>query len=401
MFTRNEPQPIHLLETFVVNNPLLEQLEALTTEFNIFEALGAVRQELRHSDFLAFLLNPAEKHGLGDLFLKRFLMQVLSNAERPPLSPIAIDTITLNDTLIEREKDHIDILIHDTGQKLVCLIANKIDSGEHGDQLTRYLRLTRERFSDRDTRFIPIYLTPEGDEAPNTAYLTISYSNLADLIDRVQQSQASIMGSDANTMLRHYVAMLRRHIVSDSNIADLCRQIYRQHKTAIDLIIEHIPDLRQGIADFLMELIDNTAGTVRDQSVKTYIRFIPHSWDSIPALKRGEGWTASGRLLLFELHNAPDSLSVGLVVGPGPAALRQTLFDYAQRNRRDFQGISSKLGNNWGTIFRRKLLFQHDYGESTLEDLIPKIEVKWQQFLERDLPVLHDHIRQIRFPIGV
>ena len=37
-----------LLARFVVENPELEQLEALLAEFNIFEALGAVRQELRH-----------------------------------------------------------------------------------------------------------------------------------------------------------------------------------------------------------------------------------------------------------------------------------------------------------------------------------------------------------------
>ena len=46
------------IEAFVVDNPQLEQLEALIAEFNIFEAMGVVRQELRHSDFLAFMLNP-------------------------------------------------------------------------------------------------------------------------------------------------------------------------------------------------------------------------------------------------------------------------------------------------------------------------------------------------------
>jgi hypothetical protein len=44
-----------LLENFVVGNRDLERLERLLNEFSIFEALGAVRQELRHSDFLAFL----------------------------------------------------------------------------------------------------------------------------------------------------------------------------------------------------------------------------------------------------------------------------------------------------------------------------------------------------------
>jgi hypothetical protein len=48
------------LEAFVVENDDLETLEGLLEQFNIFEALGVARQELRHSDFLAFLLDPRQ-----------------------------------------------------------------------------------------------------------------------------------------------------------------------------------------------------------------------------------------------------------------------------------------------------------------------------------------------------
>ena len=60
-----------LLQKLVVDNSALERLESLITGFNIFEAIGAVRQEPRHSDFLAFLLDPGADHGLGDAFAKR------------------------------------------------------------------------------------------------------------------------------------------------------------------------------------------------------------------------------------------------------------------------------------------------------------------------------------------
>jgi len=45
------------LEDFLIENPDLERLEIMLGEFNLFEALGVVRQELRHSDFLGFLLD--------------------------------------------------------------------------------------------------------------------------------------------------------------------------------------------------------------------------------------------------------------------------------------------------------------------------------------------------------
>ena len=58
-----------VLEAFLIENPDLERLELLLSEFNLFEAVGVVRQELRHSDFLGFLLDPRQSHGLGDVYL--------------------------------------------------------------------------------------------------------------------------------------------------------------------------------------------------------------------------------------------------------------------------------------------------------------------------------------------
>lgn len=62
------------LEAFLLDNEELEQLEALLNEFNIFEAIGAMRQEVRHSDFLAFLLDPRERHSLGAMFGQQLLL---------------------------------------------------------------------------------------------------------------------------------------------------------------------------------------------------------------------------------------------------------------------------------------------------------------------------------------
>ena len=39
--------------------------------------------------------------------------------------------------------------------------------------------------------------------------------------------------------------------MSDSEIAELCRQIYRRHQRALDLIFEHRPDLQKDLADKL------------------------------------------------------------------------------------------------------------------------------------------------------
>lgn len=53
------------LEYFLVGNRDLVRLEALQERFDAFEVMGIVRQELRHSDFLAFLLDPGTNAAWG------------------------------------------------------------------------------------------------------------------------------------------------------------------------------------------------------------------------------------------------------------------------------------------------------------------------------------------------
>ena len=59
-----------------------QEIDQCMARFNLFEAVGAVRGELRHSNFLAFLLSPLRSHGLGALALLRFLRAVLAKIPR-------------------------------------------------------------------------------------------------------------------------------------------------------------------------------------------------------------------------------------------------------------------------------------------------------------------------------
>src|SRR5229473_5999283 len=81
------------LERFVVENDDLLALESRIGRFNIFDALGLTRHEVRHSNFLAFILDPAESHGQGQIFLKAVLMDLLKQApvDLRPFSPIELD----------------------------------------------------------------------------------------------------------------------------------------------------------------------------------------------------------------------------------------------------------------------------------------------------------------------
>src|SRR5947209_11077978 len=85
-------EELSALEQFVVENDDLLALESLIGRFNIFDALDIARAEIRHSNFLAFILDPAESHGQGQRFLKAILVDLLKTApDKRPLSPIDLD----------------------------------------------------------------------------------------------------------------------------------------------------------------------------------------------------------------------------------------------------------------------------------------------------------------------
>src|SRR5262245_54694181 len=111
----NEPPntEIAALEQFVVENDELQWLEEAIGRFNIFDSLGIARVEIRHSNFLAWLLDPAESHGQGSLFLRALLMDVLRKAPANlrPISPIELDGGELRDVQIHREWQNIDLVI--------------------------------------------------------------------------------------------------------------------------------------------------------------------------------------------------------------------------------------------------------------------------------------------------
>ena len=390
MMNGDDALAIRDLEAFVLSNDDLERLEALIAEFNIFEALGAVHHELRHSDFLAFLLDPNANHGLGDSFLKRFLMRVLMDANDPPLNPIRIDLISMDQAVIRREWQNIDIFIEDPLNNLVVIIENKILSGEHDRQLKRYYGIVQSRFPRAS--IVPVFLTPDGIDPSEDCYIPVGYNVVADVLKVTLERDGSILGPDVQTLISHYATMLRRYIVSDSEIAELCQRIYRRHQKALDLIYEHRPDMQLAIFEFFVEMLQQREGIELDHSTKTAVRFHPAAWDDLPALNVSDG-KKTWPLLIFEIRNDPTQVRLRLFMTPGPNHRRQTLFDLAKQN--SILRRAKNLAPQYHILYTADLLKKQDMDEATMDDLTPKIDQRWRQFLDYDLHQINDTLMQL------
>ena len=383
-----------LLESFIVDNPDLAALEAKISRFNIFEAVGMVRQEIKHSNFLQFLLNPAEKHQLGDLFLKKLLITVLRDAEDTPLDGLDIAAASFTDAEVRREWRYLDLLIHSPSNNFVCVIENKVDSTEGFNQLENYQAVSDREFPHCQKLFI--YLTKAGDPASLDNWLSLSHSTIADLLDQICQERQGSLSPDIAIAIRHYVDLIRRHLMSESDIADLCRKIYKQHRQAIKLIYEHRPDLRSDIEAYLTQLIKESPESHNlelDSIQGRWIRFAPKEWDELVFQSTcSSGWSKQNRLLLFEFWNDPQSLELRLVIGPGEAKFKQPIYQKLQelglKGLKRCQNKDSSYTQAYGV----PILTPTDYEEGDLETLQDNIRQFWSSYATGDLQRIIEEI---------
>ena len=383
-----------LLERFLFENEDLEKLEDQLSQYNIFEAIGVVSQELRHSDFLSYLLAPNLGHGLNDAFLKNLLKQVVISGEDSPFNTVEIDISNFKDAEIRREWRSIDILIVSECNNLVCVIENKVGSKEGEDQLKTYYHRISNHKKYSTYKQLYVYLTPSGEPASESDWISLSYSDICRMLENLIGRFSTSMGADIHTTISHYITMLRRHIVTDSDIAEICRKIYFNHKDALDLIFDHKPDLQLEISEYLKNLIDDNkqVGLVREHSTKNYIRFSTHVWDHSEDQMKGGGWTSSKKLMLFEFQNYESSLMLKLVIGPGETKIREDLFNVAKSNKKVFKGCLQRFTQKWTQIYKTGFLSKKDYEDPNIEDLKTKIESQFKMFLETELEAIMSKI---------
>ena len=334
-----------------------------------------MRREVRHSDFLSFLLNQKESHGLYDVFLKSLLFSVTKrNRSISSLSAIDIDLLDLANIEVRREWENIDILLLSEKEQFVCAIENKIDSTEHSNQLARNEALIESNFSNYKKLFV--YLTIEGDSPEKDLnWLPCSYQDIYEVAKSILEETAGNIGEDIYTLLKHYAEMIKRHLMSDNEIVELSKKLYQRHKKALDIIFEHKPDILTETNKCIVEYLEkySNSGLVIDHCTKSYVRFAVNHWDKINGQKSGDGqWTKSNRVVLFEVINSLSEISLKLLIGPGQKEFREELFAATANESTIFKGRSKSLYGKWTQIYKRKIVTkeQMDYDLESVENLI-------------------------------
>jgi hypothetical protein len=149
------------------------------TAWNLFDVFGRFRKEDAHSYVIAWLMNPANPHGLQDAFLKAFFKKAFGTAA--PAGTLGCRVA------VKKRIDGGEVDIEVKGPRWWLVVENKIDSEEDQGQTERYAAYYK-RFARLRESFFPVFLTREGKPPESRDFAPMSYRDLRQVLESVCES---------------------------------------------------------------------------------------------------------------------------------------------------------------------------------------------------------------------
>ena len=230
-----------LITRFVSNNHLLERMDAKLNEFNPFKVLKISHHEIRHSNMLGWLMNPKENHFFRDYFLKKVISEILCGDVMLRNHSLQITDVIMNDfsdAEIYREWRNIDLVIVSKKNNFVLFIENKVYAGLASHQLGKYIQTIKDAYPTV-TNIIPVFLTINGDDAPHDEYYSLSHVQILEILKLVLEIHQDHLSSKIYDFVNYYIQTLEELTMQDEQLIALCREVYKQHRDAIDAIVKY------------------------------------------------------------------------------------------------------------------------------------------------------------------
>lgn len=372
--TKNELDQVYLQ---LVRDANFDKLELALNEPNIFSILSIEHMEIRHSNFLGWLLNPRESHGLNDLFLKRFLREVFSDEKVADFNALHAESLDFLQVEVLREWRNIDLLLK--FPTLVICIENKVKSKDHSGQLKNYKQVIHEEFSGSNYKHVFIYLTPYGESSSQEqdVYAFISYQIIIEILDRILEVYAELIPNQSIVYIKDYIKSLRRNLMSTDSTNEIAREIYKKHQRILDFIIENKPDYLDGLSKILEDYLvgkNYIIGSRNKGAVRFYtqplVELIAYDKKAIRSFPKKESF-------LFELDfRGKDKLIFKIIAAPsGPDT---TYRDKLVQIVKTISWVKGEMSSQWSTFISKNIKVEiEELTESNPQAIVDKIEKGW------------------------
>lgn len=381
MSTSPEARTIADLRRFVVECTDLRELERSLGRFNVFDVLKSAESELRHSNMLAWLLDPKGSHGLDELFLRRWLMLVLNEAADGgrvlDLDPVEVDTEPIALVEVFREWNRIDVLVKirlKNGMEWIVVIENKVNATQSKGQLRRYREVVERAFPQ--ARRICLFLTrneehPEDQEKEH--YISTRYETVKRTLDLCLSERQDALGAGPRYLIEQYNHLINERFMANSKERELALKIYQEHRKALDYIFEQIPDRLNNVGALVGKAMKDAGYWTKSSKP---VVFLPPEWNSTNNMAPN-AWPRVG----IEIRISEDKVTLAAQARQElkDAEWRQRLFLLAKQEKW-LSYNASKPGPIWFYFFGQPLTNIPMNGEP--EDMAAEIFARTREALK-------------------
>ena len=313
---------------------------------NLFDVLRNAHYEIRHSNVLAWLLEPGETHGLGDRFLRRFMesLAILTPESRTER------------VRVERERNYVDIAVFLDEEKKLVAIENKVVElyDDAIDQAMGYDKELHQEFATSyDIRSVLLTTSSDRDattaidQGPGREHLShMSWNRIHQIIESFYPDDIADR-SDARAFVRQYLEAVERLLrPAGGDTLDMLLNS-DTHAPTIKRLSE--PD-----GSAAMEQVDETRRRTLEQLIGVYRQRPSEQRSEIKEYLKGKGittrrskgdgadwlsWNSEGSTAL----GSDGALQWSIGFYPGKVTLELTSPPWARKTRDHAIGF---MGNN-------------------------------------------------------
>jgi hypothetical protein len=376
------------------------------TKFNPLKVLRVDKYEIRHSNVLAWLLDPNENHYMGDFFVKKLLSRLLTKAENEDKSSsihfLSYMYASFSDLEVFREvktdtNRFIDLVIKVPSEKLVIMIENKFHAVESEGQLEEYISYVQSQYSQDGYTIIPVFLTLRRDLPSLDKYWVLDYNDILEIIETHIHLHKEAISDRIFDFLHDYIGILQEELVEDNDSVELALEVYKANKAAIDLLyLHHFDDLlrqpryrqeanqlnklsasgkeilhkiykrNQQTIDYIFKMGSNVLREAflsfvknekfPEEAYKAHVQvpnFILPEWqdfDQVLGEPEESYWLSNGLISWFE-RTWDERLKINLEVGPIPYENRLKLLNNLESEGVNFRATGKMEGKKYTKIY--------------------------------------------------
>lgn len=383
---------------------------------NFFQALHLARHELRHSDLLAWLLDPQGSHGLRETFA-RWLISRISNLQ-PKNLPTDAANLDWTDLEVRREFANIDVLLLSERNRVVIVLENKLRAREREEQLGDYRKFVRRHFAH--DYLVLLFLDMQGRASAEGTAVNLHYRDLLPFFN----DQLATLAPNSENRHAHLIEEYRRFLETKlwirrkttwqapPKVESLVEEVARQNPVELEALLQEITIWKQKMAAELGEWLLQEAKQIFCSEVavchkRSWFSFVPTEYDCMTPLRTlgdDPDPVFDNRLLIYQFFVIPfgDNISVRppqlaldvklLKAQPAGQRLKSHLHTAARANPL-FNRVRGQKASGFDHLLNHELLRSNEIARYTKEELQLILRRRLKRFLRSIHPEIVDFMR--------